>query len=128
MSNSGWAARRGGLAQTCQTSWLALRVLERFADAFGPAIVRPSWSAGPLWVAAAVPGPHIRVVTGVEGDGTTRYINDPWEAGMQSFRLPNAGARYTESYAEFVKKQETLARQEMSVPGVYVAHARVVRR
>ena len=52
---------------------------------------------GPLWVAAAVPGPHIRVVTGIEGDGTpdgtTLYINDPWEAGMQSFHLQNAGAR-----------------------------------
>jgi hypothetical protein len=80
---------------------------------------------GPLWVASAEPGPHIRVVTGMSGDGTPDgtmlYINDPWERGMTEFRLPNAGAQYTETYRQFVDKQETLARQEMRVQGIYVA-------
>ena len=82
---------------------------------------------GPLWVASAEPGPHVRVVTGMVGDGTpagtTLYINDPWEAGMTMFRLPNAGAQYTESYQRFVEKQETLGRQEIRLQGIYVAHA-----
>ena len=78
---------------------------------------------GPLWVAAAVPGPHIRVVTGLEGDGTpdgtTLYINDPWPVGQ--------GAQYTETYTQFVARQETLARQEIKVQGIYIAHARGAR-
>ena len=82
---------------------------------------------GPLWVASAEPGPHVRVVTGIAGDGTPTgtllYINDPWEAGMKSFRLPNRGAQYTESYQRFVERQETLGRQEIKQQGIYVAHA-----
>ncbi len=82
---------------------------------------------GPLWVASAEPGPHIRVVTGVVGDGspsgTLVHINDPWEQGMAVFRMPNAGARYTETYQQFVDKQETLARQESRLQGIYIAHA-----
>lgn len=88
---------------------------------------------GPLWVASAEPGPHIRVVTGMTGDGspdgTTLFINDPWETGMATFRLPNAGARYTETYSQFVQKQETLARQESNLRGaIYVAHLQNPRR
>ena len=41
---------------------------------------------------------------------------------MASFRLPNAGAAYSETYQRFVEKQETLARQEIRVQGIYVAH------
>ncbi|MFN8583647.1 MAG: papain-like cysteine protease family protein, partial [Gemmatimonadaceae bacterium] len=82
---------------------------------------------GPLWVASAEPGPHVRVVTGMIGDGTPTgtvvYINDPWEAGMTGFRLPNRGAQYTETYQRFVEKQETLGRQEITQQGIYVAHA-----
>jgi hypothetical protein len=82
---------------------------------------------GPLWVASAVPSSHIRVVTGITGDGTpdgtTLIVNDPLETGMTTFRLPNAGAQYTETYAQFVSKQETLARRESTIAGaVYVAH------
>lgn len=81
---------------------------------------------GPLWVASAEPGPHIRVVTGMVGDGTPNgtlvYINDPWETGMAAFRLPNSGAQYSETYQRFVEKQETLARQESALHGIYVAH------
>ena len=51
---------------------------------------------GPLWVASAEPGPHIRVVTDMVGDGTVNetllYINDPWEKGMEEFKLPNLGS------------------------------------
>jgi len=82
---------------------------------------------GPLWVASAEPGPHIRVVTGLVGDGTAAgtlvYINDPWELGMASFHLPNRGSQYTESYQRFVEKQESLGRQEIKQQGIYVAHA-----
>jgi len=86
---------------------------------------------GPLWVAAAMPSAHIRVVTGMVGDGspdgTTVFINDPWELGMTDFRLPNAGAQYTETYAQFVARTEKLAIAE-DVRGIYVAHALDPRR
>jgi len=82
---------------------------------------------GPLWVASAEPGPHIRVVTGMVGDGTPTgtlvHVNDPWESGMTSFRLPNRGSQYTESYQRFVEKQESLGRQEIRKQGIYVAHS-----
>ncbi len=82
---------------------------------------------GPLWVASATPSAHIRVVTGLRGDGTPEgtfvYINDPWERGMKSFRSSNRGSRYQETYAEFVQKQAELARRESSRSGaIYVAH------
>ena len=81
---------------------------------------------GPLWAASAEPGPHIRVVTGIAGDGTaagtTLFINDPWEAGMKTFRLPNHGSQYTETYEEFVRKQSELGHREMQLQGIYVAH------
>lgn len=81
---------------------------------------------GPLWVASAEPGPHVRVVTGMVGDGTPSgtivHINDPWEQGMVAFRTPNQGAQYTETYQRFVEKQETLGRQEIALQGIYVAH------
>jgi len=82
---------------------------------------------GPLWVAGAVPGPHIRVVTAMYGDGTPEgtmvLINDPWEKGMTSFRLPNAGAQYEETYAQFVEQTEKLAiREAKGFPrAIYVA-------
>ncbi|MBC8137335.1 MAG: hypothetical protein H8F28_15755 [Fibrella sp.] len=84
---------------------------------------------GPLWVAGAVPGPHIRVVTGLYGDGTpdgTRVIiNDPWQKGMASFALPNAGAQYEETYRQFVTETERLARQEAGTfpNAIYVARS-----
>ncbi len=74
---------------------------------------------GPLWTAAATPGAHIRVVTGIHGDGTPDgtfvHINDPAPV--------NQGAQYTESYSRYVERQSTLASQEMNIPGaIYVAH------
>lgn len=80
---------------------------------------------GPLWVASAEPGPHIRVVTGISSDGTadntTLYINDPWQRGMTDFSMPNTGSQYTESYREFELKQRTLAIEESNLEGIYVA-------
>lgn len=82
---------------------------------------------GPLWVASAEPGPHIRVVTGIQGDGTPDgtllYINDPWEQGMTIFRPNNRGSQYTETYRQFVEKQSTLGGQEINLNApIYVAH------
>jgi hypothetical protein len=83
---------------------------------------------GPLWVASADAGPHVRVVAGMSGDGgrdsTTLTILDPWEPEMEQFRLPNAGGRATETYSQFVVKQESFARATADRPsGVFVAHA-----
>jgi PKD repeat protein len=70
---------------------------------------------GPLWVASGVPSAHIRVVTGMIGDGTPDgtlvYINDPWQTGMTSFAPPNVGADYAMTYTDFQAQQEFLARQ-----------------
>ena len=70
---------------------------------------------GPLWVSSAVPSAHIRVVTGMFGDGTPDgtfvYINDPWQTGMTSFTPPNAGAQYVMTYTDFQAQQEFLARE-----------------
>ena len=82
---------------------------------------------GPLWVASSVPGPHVRVVTGFQPAASELSsivaINDPWEAGMTTFRLPNRGASYTRSYLQFTNDVTRLARSEMSQPApVYVAH------
>jgi hypothetical protein len=86
---------------------------------------------GPLWVASAEPGPHIRVVTGMtgkvgngSGHETLLHINDPWEKGMDEFKLPNLGSQYLETYNQFVHKQDELAGREKDVNGaIYVAHA-----
>ena len=70
-------------------------------------------SNGPLWVASAVPSPHIRVVTGYSGDQLD--INDPWPV--------NRGARYTRSFATFFGAMETLGGDELNEPApVYVAY------
>ena len=83
---------------------------------------------GPLWTAGAEPGPHIRVVAGLHGDGTPEgtkvVIVDPWERGMAAFRPDNRGARYEETYAAYEAKQSELARSERALQGIYVAHAR----
>lgn len=89
---------------------------------------------GPLWVAGAVPGPHIRVVTGMYGDGTPDgtkvLINDPWQKGMTTFSLPNSGAQYEETYTQFVAETEQLAREEAKAfpRAIYVARSTRPRR
>jgi hypothetical protein len=92
-------------------------------DAFGELLQR----YGPLWVAASVPGPHVRVVTGYQPGVTAANaivgVNDPWELGMNTFQWPNRGARYTRTYLQFTTEVETLARNELNQPTpVYVAH------
>ena len=79
-----------------------------------------------------MPGAHVRVVTGFDPhpnlDKAGVHINDPWEVGMTTFRLPNRGAQYAISYSKLVRQEETLAGQELSDPAytakppVYVAH------
>ena len=82
---------------------------------------------GPVWVAAKVGGPHVRVVYGLSGDGTpegtTVYIHDPWEEGMTTFRESNRGSSYTRTYARFVQEIENLARDEAGRRApIYMAH------
>jgi hypothetical protein len=82
---------------------------------------------GPLWVAARVPGPHIRVVTGFQpafpSQKSIVAINDPWAVGMNAFHWPNQGSQYTRTYLKFMREVEGLARQEMAEPSpVYIAH------
>lgn len=82
---------------------------------------------GPLWVASVTPGPHIRVVTGMYGDGspgnTFLRINDPWDRAMKVYQKGNKGSQYEEKYTEFLKKQTALADQEMALKApIYIAH------
>jgi hypothetical protein len=82
---------------------------------------------GPLWVASAVPGPHIRVVcglsSGVTASQTILSVNDPWEQGMRVFRMPNRGSHYYVDYLTFTKQYETLGGRELREPApIYVAH------
>ncbi|MGH9647229.1 MAG: papain-like cysteine protease family protein [Bryobacteraceae bacterium] len=82
---------------------------------------------GPLCVASAVPGPHIRVVCGLlpgtSASETILSINDPWERGMVSFRMPNRGSHYQMDYLTFTNQLETLGRRELREPApIYVAH------
>ena len=113
--NDNYILRRFGLvseAPMCYTTSALNGLLNRF---------------GPLWVAAAVPGPHIRVVTGLL-EGTSDQdaqvsINDPWEKGMNVFRMPNRGSHYYMTFAEFMGQVETLGSRELSEPlPIYVAH------
>jgi hypothetical protein len=70
---------------------------------------------GPLWVAGAVPTPHIRVVTGL--DGGQVLVNDPAPVSV--------GKRYRRHIESFFGQMETLGRQELAHPTpVYVAHLR----
>jgi hypothetical protein len=67
------------------------------------------------------------VATGITGDGTpngtTLFINDQWQTGMKVFLLPNIGSQYSETYNQFVQKQDSLAISELSIPNaIYVAH------
>ena len=68
---------------------------------------------GPLWVAGAVPSPHIRVVAGLEGGLV--HVNDPAPV--------NTGARYNRRFTQFFARMENLGAQELNeLSPVYVAH------
>lgn len=68
---------------------------------------------GPLWVASAAPGPHIRVVAGFQGD--MLYVNDPWPV--------NRGRKYISNFNSVFGAMEQLGAEERSEPNpVYVAY------
>jgi hypothetical protein len=82
---------------------------------------------GPLWVAAAVPGLHAIVVTGLYSDGTDDNtfvrINDPWDRSPGTPGAPGAylnthdqGSRYVLTRQQFATEYETPA----SEPGVTI--------
>jgi hypothetical protein len=109
---------------------------------------------GPLWVrrgfranvtGAIQGGFHAIVVTGFHADPDARrarvYVNDPWERGMASFRLPNAGSTHVYNYFNFVRNayevpemvRQVVSRQETARLGrpvdvqpaaFYIAHLR----
>ena len=84
---------------------------------------------GPLWVATHEGAGHVRVVTGISGDGTAEgtelFISDPWDRDADEWLPSNSGSEYTESYATFVSKQAALARRTQHIPNaLYVAHLR----
>ena len=62
---------------------------------------------GPLFVAAAPPGEHAVVVTGLAGDGTATGtvidVVDPWAVGMTTYSAPNPGSRYSVPYATLLE-------------------------
>jgi hypothetical protein len=79
-----------------------------------------------LWIASAQPGPHIRVVTGMVGDGppkgTIVYINDLWQKVWQLLFFQIL-SQYTETYEEFEEKKHSLAISAKNIEGaIYVAH------
>jgi Papain-like cysteine protease AvrRpt2 len=129
-----WAQYAAGLAPEDTTIFKTWGLEPETAQSYTVQAFRSlleTW--GPLWTGGllktgGLPTPHIRVVAGIEGDGTpdgTRvHILDPWEPGMVAFKLPNAGGRYTETYAEYERNQATLGQQEQAVQGIYVAHAK----
>ena len=77
-------------------------------------------SKGPLWVAAAVPGLHAIVVTGIYSDGsaddTFVRINDPWDrdpgtpghAGAYA-NTHDIGSQYVLTLQQFAQEYETPA-------------------
>lgn len=68
---------------------------------------------GPLWVASAAPAPHIRVVTGYEGQSL--FVNDPAPV--------NAGSQYIATFNFLFGQMESLGAQELAQPApVYVAY------
>ena len=72
---------------------------------------------GPLWVAAAVPSPHVRVVRGSRANSGSYelFINDPGPVGR--------GGQYSVTYEDFMAQMETLGGQEAGEPSpVYVAY------
>ena len=81
---------------------------------YTPSLVHDHLEAhGPLWVAAAVPSPHIRVIRGMEGG--MLHVNDPAPV--------NHGRQYTRSFNQFFGRMEALGSQELNQPNpVYVAY------
>jgi hypothetical protein len=109
---------------------------------------------GPLWVRRGFRqnvtgdirgGFHAIVVTGFAADPDARrarvFVNDPWQRGMATFSLPNAGSTHVYSYYDFVRNayevpemvRQVVSRQETARLGrptdiqpdaFYIAHLR----
>ncbi len=70
---------------------------------------------GPLWVATWAPGPHIRVVTGMNGENLS--INDPAPV--------SSGSQYNMTFSRFFGAMENLGARELNEASpVYVAFLR----
>lgn len=91
------------------------------------------WDYGPLWVASdehltgdSTHYGHIRVIRGIEGDGTPAgtllHINDPWDRNRTRFRQPNRGSQYTETFEEFIGKMQHLINREHNQNAIYLAY------
>lgn len=93
------------------------------------------YNYGPLWVASGEDltgsgraAAHIRVITGMAGDGTpdgtVLYINDPWDRRATSFTSRNQGSAYSEIFSEFLQKQQVIQERELEANpnAIYVAH------
>ena len=86
---------------------------------------------GPLWVAAAVPGLHAIVVTGMYSDGTSVCVRvtDPWDRQVGTPGAPGAyakthatGSRYIMTWDDFVKEYEAAA-TDFSRVNLQILHA-----
>jgi hypothetical protein len=94
---------------------------------------------GPLWVAASVdlggtgPAAHVRVVTGMHGDGTPDgtqvVINDPWGEGLPANPTAaqmanNQGRTYEIPFSTFMNQLNELTTRESGVRNpIYIVHA-----
>ncbi len=76
---------------------------------------------GPLWVAAAVPGLHAIVVTGIYGDGadnTFVRIDDPWDRDPGTPGAPGAYLNTHDNGSQYVLTLQQFS-QEYETPGSY---------
>lgn len=117
-----WAAYAKGLQpadiQTLANVW---RLTAEAPQSFAIDGLRELLQAkGPLWVAAAVPGLHAIVVTGMYSDGsvdnTFVRINDPWDRDPGTPGAPGAylnthdhGSQYVLTLQQFTQEYETPA-------------------
>jgi len=124
-----WSAYTNGLQptdfQTLATAWGLTAEPPQFYSADGLRTLLTN--KGPLWVAAAVPGFHAIVVTGLYSDGTDDNtfvrINDPWDRDPGTPGAPGAylnthdhGSQYVLSLQQFANEYETPA----TYPGVTI--------
>ena len=75
---------------------------------------------GPIWGRRRCQGPSRPGRTGIEFGSPSHmgpvYINDPLERGLQNFQSANRGSQYTESYIEFVERNEQAGHRRAQGP------------